>query len=45
MIKIIQYIKSIFCKHKWTCIYSYGTFALWKCNKCSKTKNGYAPVL
>ncbi len=41
---IKQYIKSLFCKHKWTCVHIYGTFALWKCEKCDKTKRGFAPV-
>lgn len=37
-------IKQYFCKHKWQCMYIYGTTALWRCKKCDKTKHGFAPI-
>lgn len=41
---MIKKIKQYFCKHKWQCMYIYGTTALWRCKKCDKTKHGFAPV-
>lgn len=40
----MNFLKQIFCYHRWRCIYKYGTFADWRCRKCGKIKRGLAPI-
>lgn len=44
MIKLKVRLKQFFCKHKYKVVYIYGATALWRCCKCDKSKNGFAPV-
>ena len=46
MRKIIKYFrKYIYCRHIYLCTNVYETFAKYRCKKCRKSKNGFAPVI
>jgi hypothetical protein len=40
----MNWLKQLFCHHRWRCIYKYGTFGDWRCRKCGKIKRGLAPI-
>lgn len=45
MKKLIRLLKKyIYCNHNYLCVFVHHNTAKWRCKKCGKRKNGYAPI-